>query len=344
MNHVSLQSMNALEVLNSNGPMVGYVGRSSPTISLEDENFDIPNASAVIHHALEVHQYELAIRTSARMLCVAMYKCHQAYIAASKEKKSEGWQRFCERNFASLRLSNGNIRTAVRTGEALLNYENKHPDGIEYFDTMSRAALFALGGNEQTLIAVQDVLKSNTAGKVTAEDVRKISEELNIQTIEKLKAQQQLAAVQQTNVELCESLAERKEQSERWKESSKRFEAEAKTPVQAIEYQLPKGVASEIALKNQLTGQISDLKLESDRLATRVTKDGEKLQSLQRSISVTEQSIHVLEDLQADVSMMLAKFPKALAERMASGTPETKELLKAIAADLRTLASTIDVS
>lgn len=344
MNIASNETMPALEVISSNEALGRHVQVIVPTISLVGEDFDEAAASAVIHHALQVHHYERAIRTSASKLCVAMANCYHAYIAASKFKTSTGWPEFGERNFASLRMSQGNIRSAIRTGEALMGYEASHPETIEYFDTMSRAALLAVGGNPETLEAIHQVFQTNPDARVTVEEVRKIKEQLNVETIERLKAEQQLNAVQQINVGLCESLTERKEQVERWQGIAEKAQIEAKTPVQAIEFQLPKGVASEIELKEILTKEISGLQQESKQLSARMNEDAEKLQTLKRMLSVTEQTKLALENLQAGVSLMLAKFPKALADRMASSTPEVKEQLKSIAADLRTLALALDVS
>lgn len=343
MTHGLSNPMQALELINSHSPAVGYIGQIAPTISLEGDHFDEASASSVIHHALQVHQFELAIRTSARLLCVAMYHCHEAYIAASTGTNCNGWQDFCARNFARLRMSDGNIRAAVRTGSALVNHEKQYPEGIEFFDQMSRAALFAIGGNEQTLIAVQEVLQADPAGKITAEDVRRIAAELSSETIARLEAEKKLSAVEQTNVELCERLEERKTQAMRWKGIAEQAQIDAKTPVEAIKYALPKGVASEVELKETLTKENSELKDENERILSRLKQEGEKLQSLQRTLSLTEQSKVALDDLQADVSMMLAKYPKALAERMASVAPAIKEQFKAIAADLRSLAVALDV-
>lgn len=344
MNNRSEDPSPALEVLNLNEAFVGHLQVIDPTISLAGDDFDEASASSVIHHALLVHQYELAIRTNARLLCIAMYKCYQAYRAASINKTSAGWPKFCERNFSSLRMSKGNISAAIRSGEALMGYEASHPDTIAMFDTMSRAALLSIGGNAETLEAIHQVFQADPGARVTIEEVRKIKEQLNVETIERLKAEQQLNAVQQINVGLCESLAERKEQVERWQGIAEKAQIEAKTPVQAIEFQLPKGVASEIELKEILTKEISGLQQESKHLSARMNEEAEKLQTLKRTLSVTEQTKLALEDLQAGVSLMLAKFPKALADRMASSTPEVKEQLKSIAADLRTLALALDVS
>ena len=236
------------------------------------------------------------------------------------------------------------MRAAVRTGEALVRHEVKHPEGIELFNRLSRAALFALGGNEQTLITVQQVLEATPTEIVTASDVRRINEELSKQKILKLEAERRVTELERTNQNLLESAAERRGQAQRWKEELEAAELKAKTPVEALVFELPPGIKSETELKEQLTKNNEELKSENDRLLAGVESTKDKLLAIQTSFNNAEQTRNALDELESDLYLLHAKFPASMVQKMASGTPEIVEKLKSIAQALRALAVVMDVN
>ncbi len=331
----------ALKLVDSSE--LAVLDNDQQVVSLVGEDFDERTATQVIRYAIEVHQFDLSIRTSARNLCVSLYRCRSSYIEGSKNKSSSGWGSFCEKNFSSIGMSDGNIRAAVRTGEALVRHEEKHPEGIELFSRLSRAALFALGGNEDTLVTVQEVLAANPEANVTAADVRRLNEQLQEKTIALLETEKRMSAIEDTNVSLTQKLDERRTQVSDWRERAELAEQRAKTPVEAVVYKLPEGVKNEDELRHNLQRENASLKTEADRLRSAVDRESIKLTEVQRTLGTAEQIKHVLVDLESEIQLLRAKFTRAMVERMTSGTPAVKERLKSIAAEFRAMASAIDV-
>lgn len=334
-----------LEVIRSAEPAVSFVTDEQvhTVINLAGEFFDDNTTSQVVTHAIEVHQAEASIRANARKLCVALFRCKTAYMSGRENERKTGWVEFCARNFAVLGLSDSGLRAAVRTGKALALHEDKYPAGIEVFDHLSRAALFVLGGNEATLVSVQQALEKSPEMSMTADEIRKLIETLNQEKVLRLETEQRLGVVQQANLDLAESAAQRREQATRWRERAETAETAAKTPVEAVVFKLPPGVKSEEDLREKLQQENAKLKTNNEQLKSSVETNTEKLKEVRSNLQSSEQTKNVLEDLDSDLHLMIAKFPRALTERMGSGTPAVKQQLKDIAKNLRALASAIDV-
>lgn len=312
-------------------------------ISFLEENFDERSALLVIQHARVVHQSENAIRSNARQLCISLFLCHEAYVIGSPAKSALGWGPFCVANFSSIGLSDGNIRAAVRTGESLIRHEKNYPEGIEQFDRLSRAALLALGGNEETLVAVQQVLADNPDKGLTAKSIRQIQDELKEEKLLRLQTEIRLKTIEETNAELALSITERREQAARWREKAEKAEKEARTPVEALVYQLPPGVRSEDELRTTLQTENTALLKNKERLLSDVNTSTEELIKIQKGLVTFKHVSNMLEMLEADVHLIRSKFPAVLVEKLMVNSPESKDRLRVIAFELRAIAAAIDV-
>lgn len=322
------------------------------TIKFTD-NLPAEQKTTVIGYAVEVHHHAMGIKTSAMGICLALFRCREAYGEGESRASSSknGWNAFCEANFAHLGLSDGNIRAAVRSGEILAKMQTAEPDGVAIFSRLSRAALFALGDTPEMMSEVKEILENNPKEAPTAKEIKDLKDSLRKQTESTLNSEAELAKaiekirqVNQNNADVNNMLVERENEVVTLKKQNFDLDKKAKTPVESLIPSLPKGVKNEAEMLDKLNADIKDKQNQQRLAAQEFDATTNKLSNVKRSLAQHEQTADALKQFETDISALLTKFPDVLLQTMTATSTAVKETIGRIAVKLHTLASHLETT
>lgn len=308
-----------------------------------DDGTPPDNQISIITSAVEVHQQAENLKKNALNLCVALYNCKTSYSRVSGS--SAGWPAFCKRNFESIGLSDGNIRACIRTGEALVGFTNADPDALAAYSRLSRAALMALGETTPEIAEeVKLTLQMDPANAPTAKEIRTLNDTIESQRSALAQSEEAIRRANEYSADLNSRLSSTEDEVIALRTENAGLEKKVKTPVEALVPTLPKGVKTEADLLDSINKQIVEGKQQLDHTAKQSEVATKELTAIQRKLALATQQQATLDDLQNDLTAMLAKYPLALAEKMNAAAPDIKSRLKKIAADMRLFADQIDVT
>ncbi|UUZ66282.1 hypothetical protein LP417_35290 (plasmid) [Polaromonas sp. P1-6] len=229
--------------------------------------------------------------------------------------------------------------------------QKAEPDGAAIFSRLSRAALFALGDSPELVAEVKQILHENPDAAPTAAEIRSLRETLRIQTetsarteAELSQAIAKLAAADEVAANVNTMLTERESQVISLRAANEELTKAAKTPVESLVPALPNGVKTEAELLERINTSIVDKKGALQKVEEQFQSSQDKLTTIQRTLAQHEQTADALQQLDADISAMLSKFPEVLLQKMQATSPAVKTALNKISVKLHTFANHIDVS
>lgn len=317
---------------------------------------------AILNFAMSVVQNYINMRESALKLCVSLYNCRQEFEASG----DSGWGAFCEKNFAQLGLSQGNIRSAVKAGRAIAHYltslqERGESAELARLESMSRSALIVLGEAPDD---VRDELiqRVATAGEMrdNALSAREVEAELNRLRQEKAEAERgqadanaKLSAMDQALNRMNGLVRDRETQVGALQSQIDALQhqvnqAAKRTPVEVVDAD-PQSKAM-VEKRKQDEREIQNMQRQMGELQHELTKAeadlGQKkaeLEKIARQAAMRKQSSDAIDELEVQIARMKAQWSDAYAQKIRSQDPHSyAPVLTRIANDLRFLADQLD--
>lgn len=320
------------------------------------ENEDIDSQQQIYSHAVQVLFHYTNMKTAAMNVCIHLHLCREKF----KSKGAEaGWELFCLKNFAPLDMQMTHIRSAIRTGRALisaLNSQRLHndPRARTTFEQMSRYALTTFSESPEEIreeLAVRLVtLADEQARAPTSTDVRAEVAELMAELNDKNDAlQRKDTALTRMNQELQASdarVSELRETVERLNAEVTRLSNQPKVTVETLD------PASEATLKSvkeaeaQLASLTNDLRLARNELRAveeeRKRKEDE-VETFKADNARAEYEKTALFQFTQELNTLKGKWTSVFFKHKDTEiSDETKERITNAAAELRKLADQLE--
>lgn len=322
------------------------------------ENEDIESQQQIYSHAVQVLFHYTNMRTSAMNVCIHLYLCREKF----KSKAAEaGWELFCLRNFAPLDMQMTHIRSAIRTGRALISTLNSQrlqndPRAKTTFEQMSRYALTTFSESPEEIreeLATRLVnIADQQARAPTSTDVRAEVAQLMAELNDRNDAiQRKDTALTRMNQELQASdarVSELRETVERLNAEVTRLSNQSKVTVETLD---PASEATMKAVKEaeakleSITNDLMRARTELQAVEEERKQKENEIESLKAKNARTAYEKSALFQFTQELTNLKGKWTTAFFKY--SGTEvsdEAKQSVKEAAAELRQLADQLEAA
>lgn len=300
-------------------------------------------ASGVIASATEFMVAAKNYGKSAVHMCVAMFRCHRAYQTLG----DDGWEQFAAENFGPLGMSPEKIARAIRAGEIAEASWGGHVGTPNIFGQLSKAALLSLAdASEQTVEAHKVIIENNPTSNVQDIKSRTVFLAARESEVAELTAKvealnRRRIALEETNGDINQRLLEAEKEAE-----ALRNELHGQPSPQSPRTQdgaaSLEDVNSELAKLNEqrdeLMAEMTKLKTKRDAQANSFQEKINEIERRHKNLAAAE---NTLDQLQADVKALLAKYTMPLMKLVTDTNDSSRALIGSIAADLHELADQI---
>jgi hypothetical protein len=301
------------------------------------------DAAGVIASATEFMVAAKNYGKSAVHMCVAMYRCHRAYQSLG----DDGWEQFAAENFGPLGMSPQKIARAIRAGEIAEASWGGSTGMPNIFGKLSKAALLSLAdASEQTVEAHKVIIENNPSSNV--EDIKSRAVYLASREGEfaeltaKVEAlNKRRIALEETNAAINQQLMEAEKDSETLRNelmgqnsSESRRTQDGSESLDAVNAELVQLTTQ----RDELVAEMTKLRAKREGQADEFQKKINAIERRHKDLAAAETTI---EQMQADVKALLAKYTMPLIKSVTDTNDMTRALIGSIAADLHELADQI---
>lgn len=308
--------------------------------------FESRDLNEVVTHTLQVFSAVETMRKSAVSMCISLKKLKESYTAARREanpeRKSVGWEAFCKANFESLGLSQGQIRTAIRTGEMLINLQTNDPNSFAAMSRLSRAALFAVNASPETVPQISAMLIESPDSTVTAKQVKELSETLAASEAQAAALKEQLEIAVQGKREAESVAADLNQRCLSAEEHIHSLRKQGNTPVDPPTHVLPPGIKNEQEALDSLNEKKSAAQQALSQTSAEVESAQRRLTDVQRRLDEHTSALDVISGLRKDVGALTKKYSLAMLQKTKDSSPNIQTKLRETGQLLRVLANQLE--
>jgi peptidoglycan hydrolase CwlO-like protein len=323
-------------------------------VGVDDE--DIESQQQIYSHAVQVMFHYSNMKNSAMHVCIHLYLCREKFKSKSADA---GWQVFCKENFAKLDMQMTHIRSAVRTGRALMHALhsqtiNNDPKARDTFSQMSRYALTTFSESPEEIresLATRLITLAEEKGRApTSTDVRAEVSELLAEINDKndaLKRKDDALTRMNTELQAADArVGELRETVERLNREITRLSTTSKTDVVVVE---PGDETSQAAIRDaqaklqNVTEALSRAKEDLHTVEAERDQIQEDVAKLKEESENSRRERSMIKSLIDDLSSIKAKWSTAFITHSGKDVPPaTKERLTEAVMELRALADKLE--